>query len=157
MSVIIVGPLAETGGRMNAAGIFVFYGATDDETAIAEVCPPVGSWVVTATFEVIRPLRLLNLGDLGGIRPDSTLSYFDPLGREQAERCAFLRELQQQMLMPVMPENADQGYLITQAIADYLATNEALNLDGILFPSVQVPKDASPGLSAILFHKASGV
>jgi hypothetical protein len=61
------------------------------------------------------------------------------------------------MLMPVMPENADQGYLITQAIADYLATNEALNLDGILFPSVQVPTDASPRLSAILFHKARGV
>ena len=56
-----------------------------------------------------------------------------------------------------MPESADQGYLITQAIADYLATNETLNLDGILFPSVQVPKDASPGLNAILFHKASGV
>lgn len=144
-------------GRMNAAGISVFYGATDDETAIAEVRPPVGSWVVTATFEVIRPLRLLNLGDLGGIRPDSTLSYFDPLRQEQAERCAFLRELQQQMLMPVMPDSADLGYLITQAIADYLATNETLNLDGILFPSVQVPKDASPGLNTILFHKASGV
>lgn len=144
-------------GRMNAAGISVFYGATDDQTAIAEVRPPVGSWVVTATFEVIRPLRLLNLGDLGGIRPDANLSYFDPVRQEQAERCAFLRELQQQMLMPVMPESADQGYLITQAIADYLATNETLNLDGILFPSVQVPKDASPGLNAILFHKASGV
>ena len=59
MSVTIVGPLAETGGRMNAAGISVFYGATDDETAIAGVRPPVGSWVATATFEVIRPLRLL--------------------------------------------------------------------------------------------------
>lgn len=144
-------------GRMNAAGISVFYGATDDETAIAEVRPPVGSWVVTATFEVIRPLRLSNLGNLGGIRPDSTLSYFDPLRQEQAERCAFLRELQQQMLMPVMPDSADLGYLITQAIADYLATNETLNLDGILFPSVQVPKDASPGLNTILFHKASVV
>lgn len=144
-------------GRMNAAGISVFYGATDNQTAIAEVRPPVGSWVVTATFEVIRPLRLLNLGDLDGIRPDADLSYFDPVRQDQAERCAFLRELQQQMLIPVMPESADQGYLITQAIADYLATNEALNLDGILFPSVQVPKDASPGLNAILFHKASGV
>jgi hypothetical protein len=57
----------------------------------------------------------------------------------------------------VMPESADQGYLIIQVIADYLATNETLNLNGILFLSVQVPKDASPGLNAILFHKVSGV
>lgn len=144
-------------GRMNAAGISVFYGATNDETAIAEVRPPVGSWVVTGTFEIVRPLRLLNLSDLGGIRPDISLSYFDPLRREQAQRCAFLRELQQQMLMPVMPENADQGYLITQAIADFLATSESLNLDGILFPSVQGSQGESPGQNVILFHKASGV
>ncbi|APC19140.1 hypothetical protein BLL42_00155 [Pseudomonas frederiksbergensis] len=144
-------------GRMNAAGISVFYGATDDETAMAEVRPPVGSWVVTATFEIVRPLRLLNLSDLGGICPDASLSYFDPVRSEQAQRCAFLRELQQQMLMPVMPESADQGYLITQAIADFLATSESLNLDGILFPSVQGAQGASPGHNVILFHKASGV
>ncbi|MCQ2995346.1 RES family NAD+ phosphorylase [Pseudomonas syringae] len=144
-------------GRMNAVGISVFYGATNDETAIAEVRPPVGSWVVSATFEIIRPLRLLNLNDLGGIRPDGALSYFDPIRREQAQRCAFLRELQQQMLMPVMPESADQGYLITQAIADFLATSESLNLDGILFPSVQGTPGKSPGHNVILFHKASSV
>lgn len=54
---------------MNSTGISVFYGATDDQTAIAEFRLSVGSWVVTATFEVIRPLRLLNLGDLGVNRP----------------------------------------------------------------------------------------
>ncbi|MBP1143221.1 hypothetical protein JOE33_000144 [Pseudomonas sp. PvP027] len=59
--------------------------------------------------------------------------------------------------MPVMPDSAESGYLITQAIADFLATHQGLNLDGILFPSAQVPKDASPGQNVILFHKASGV
>ncbi|WP_024690637.1 RES family NAD+ phosphorylase [Pseudomonas tremae] len=144
-------------GRMNAKGISVFYGATDDHTAIAEVRPPVGSTVVTARFDVIRPLRLLNLNDLNAMRPHRDLSYFNPVRRSLAERCAFLKALQSQLTMPVMPDSAESGYLITQAIADFLATHQGLNLDGILFPSAQVPKDASPGQNVILFHKASGV
>lgn len=144
-------------GRMNAKGISVFYGATDDHTAIAEVRPPVGSMVVTARFDVIRPLRLLNLNDLASMRPHGELSYFNPTRRSLSERCAFLKDLQRQLTMPVMPDSAESGYLITQAIADFLATHEKLNLDGILFPSVQVQQDASPGQNVILFHKASGV
>jgi len=144
-------------GRMNAKGISVFYGATDDHTAIAEVRPPVGSMVVTARFDVIRPLRLLNLHDLASMRPHRELSYFDPVRKSLSERCAFLKALQRQLTMPVMPDWAESGYLITQAIADYLATHDQLNLDGILFPSVQVAQDASPGQNVILFHKASGV
>ncbi len=146
-------------GRMNAKGISVFYGATDEEIAIAEVRPPVGSIVATATFRLLRPLRLLNLSHLSEMRPDSQLSYFDPVRVDQAQRCAFLNELQQQLLMPVMPEAVDQGYLITQAIADFLATHSSLNLDGIIFPSVQTPgTDERPsGQNVILFHKASVV
>ncbi|WP_236171812.1 RES domain-containing protein [Pseudomonas qingdaonensis] len=144
-------------GRMNAKGISVFYGATDDHTAIAEVRPPVGSTVVTARFDVIRPLRLLNLNDLASMRPHRGLSYFNPIRRSLTERCAFLKDLQRQLTMPVMPDSAESGYLITQAIADFLATHEKLNLDGILFPSAQVQQDTSPGQNVILFHKASGV
>lgn len=144
-------------GRMNAKGISVFYGATDDHTAIAEVRPPVGSMVVTARFEVIRPLRLLNLNDLASMRPHRELSYFNPERKSLSQRCAFLKRLQRQLTMPVMPDWSESGYLITQAIADFLATHEALNLDGILFPSAQGPLDASMGQNVILFHKASGV
>lgn len=144
-------------GRMNAKGISVFYGATDDHTAIAEVRPPVGSMVVTARFDVIRPLRLLNLNDLASMRPHGEMSYFNPIRKSLSERCAFLKDLQRQLTMPVMPDSAESGYLITQAISDFLATHEKLNLDGILFPSAQVQRDASPGQNVILFHKASGV
>ena len=144
-------------GRMNAKGISVFYGATAAHTAVSEVRPPVGSYVVTAVFDLTRPLRLLNLSDLSSMRPNHSLSYFDPVRRGQAERCAFLQELKDQMLMPVMPNTADQDYLITQAIADFLACHPGLNLDGILYPSVQTPKNSSPGQNVVLFHKASRV
>lgn len=144
-------------GRMNAKGISVFYGSTDEQTAIAEVRPPVGGFVATAVFDLTRPLRLLSLADLSSVRPRAGLSYFDPDRQEQAERCAFLQQLKERMLIPVMPNAADQDYLITQAIADFLATHPKLNLDGILFPSVQAPEDSAPGQNVVLFHKASGV
>lgn len=144
-------------GRMNAKGISVFYGAIDDPTAIAEVRPPVGSTVVTARFDVIRPLRLLNLNDLATMRPHRELSYFNPVRKRLSEQCAFLKKLQQQLTMPVLPDWTESGYLITQAVADFLATHEQLNLDGILFPSAQSQRDNSTGQNVILFHKASGV
>lgn len=146
-------------GRMNAKGVSVFYGATDIQTAIAEVRPPVGSQVLVATFKVTRPLRLLNLAALSSIRPNRDLSYFEPQRMEQAQRCAFLAELREQLLLPVMPESVDQGYLITQAIADFLSTHPTLNLDGIYFPSIQVSKqdDDLDGHNVILFNKASQV
>lgn len=146
-------------GRMNAKGVSVFYGATNVQTAIAEVRPPVGSLVVSATFSVTRELRLLNLGALNDIRPDQTHSYFQPERMEQGQRCAFLAALREQLLLPVMPEMVEQGYLITQTIADFLPTHPKLNLNGILFPSIQVSQHgrAPAGHNVVLFTKASGV
>lgn len=59
-------------GRINAKGVSVFYGATNLQTAIAEVRPPVGSLVVSATFSVTGELRLLNLGALNDIPPPTS-------------------------------------------------------------------------------------
>jgi RES domain len=46
---------------MNAQGIAVFYGATDPLVALADVRPPVGSTVAVGRFELIRPVRLLDV------------------------------------------------------------------------------------------------
>ena len=46
---------------MNARGISVFYGAVDIKTALSEVRPPVGSRVAVAQFEIIRPIKLLDV------------------------------------------------------------------------------------------------
>ncbi len=53
-----------------------------------------------------------------------------------------------------MPEHELFEYLPTQAIADFLATEAAPPLDGIIFPSVQVAGDA---LNIALFHKSARV
>ncbi len=55
-------------GRMNARGMSVFHGATEDSVAIAEVRPPVGSKVAVAKFSIIRQLRLLDLTALESVQ-----------------------------------------------------------------------------------------
>jgi len=64
----------------------------------------------------------------------------------------FLRKLSSRIARPVMPDDQESEYLPTQAVADFLATEGKVPLDGILYPSVQVD---GAGLNVVLFHKAS--
>ncbi|MGJ8530111.1 RES domain-containing protein [Maritalea sp.] len=137
-------------GRMNARGISAFYGATSPELVLAEVRPPVGSWVAMARFEIIRPLRLLDLAALANVQEQGSI--FDPDYAYRLGRMMFLRTLAKKMARPVMPDDQEMEYLPTQAIADYLSTEGQVPLDGILFPSVQAGGD---GVNAVLFQKAS--
>ena len=58
---------------MNAQGIPVFYGAMEESTCVSEVRPPVGSYVVLAKFELLRPMRLLDLLTLKDVYVGGTL------------------------------------------------------------------------------------
>jgi len=53
-----------------------------------------------------------------------------------------------------MPNDEPLEYLVTQAIADFLANRSVLELDGIAYPSVQDPYG---GRNVILLHKAARV
>jgi hypothetical protein len=143
--------LAEA-GRMNANGISVFYGANEPRVAIAEVRPPVGSQVAVARFDIIRPLRLLDLTALSAVSEGGSI--FDPALAGRLERAMFLRSLSQRMTQPVMPDDEAFDYLPTQVIADFLATENEPAIDGIVFPSVQAAGNA---LNISLFHKAARV
>lgn len=145
-------------GRMNARGISVFYGATSKKNAIAEVRPPVGSYVAVAEFALLRTVRLLDLSSLRGLAVNG-FSRFDPEYLLRYERSSFIKNLSRKLVMPVVPELEEANYLLTQAIADYLSTSERYDLDGILFSSAQKPKEnTDPSVrNIILFHKSSGV
>lgn len=138
-------------GRMNARGISVFYGATEAGVAIAEVRPPVGSNVAAAKFSINRLLRLLNLTALEDVQDAGSI--FDPTLKGRLERVAFLRSLGQRITRPVMPDDEAFEYLATQAIADFLATENDPLLDGIIFRSAQ----SEDGRNVVLFHKAARV
>lgn len=145
-------PKQAISGRMNATGISVFYSSNTPEVALAEVRPPVGSQVAVARFNVIRPLRLLDLTSLRDIAVSG--SVFDPAFADRLARKEFLKSLSGRITLPVMPDDEAFEYLATQAIADYLATENNPRLDGIAFPSVQVK---GRSLNFVLFHKAARV
>lgn len=144
--------LLAAAGRMNARGISVFYGANTPEVAIAEVRPPVGAQVAVAQFEIINPLRLLDLTALKDVAMGG--SVFDAALAGRMERAMFLRSLSQRITRPVMPDDEAFEYLATQAVADFLATEAETPLDGIVFPSVQA---AGAVMNVVLFHKAARV
>ncbi len=129
-------PSDATAGRMNAAGISVFYGATTPEIALSEVRPPVGSKVLIGSFEVIRTLRLLDLVALAELA-DENGSLFDNEYVDRLRRGEFLRGLTQRFSKPVMPNDQALEYLPTQAVADFLAASAEPPFDGVLYPSVQ--------------------
>lgn len=138
-------------GRMNAQGISVFYGATSIQSAISEVRPPVGSRVAVAKFKIVRPLRLLDLTALEYAHADGSI--FDLTLKDRLERVAFLQSLGKHMTRAVMPDDQALDYLATQAIADFLATENEPAFDGIVYRSAQ----AQEGCNVVLFHKASKV
>jgi hypothetical protein len=140
------------GGRMNARGISVFYGADEAATALAEVRPPVGANVVVGRFRLKRGVRLLDLKSFADVLERG--SVFDPTYARRRERAVFLKTLVHRMTMPVMPSDEALEYVPTQAIADFLASRIDPELDGILFPSVQVTGDK---VNVVLFHKAARV
>jgi hypothetical protein len=145
-------PSVAAAGRMNARGISVFYGANDPKVAIAEVRPPVGSQVAVARFEIIRALRMLDLTALNAVSVKGSI--FDPDHAGRMERAMFLRSLSARITRPVMPDDEHFEYLATQAVADFLATESSVPIDGIIFPSVQAAGDV---LNVVLFHKAARV
>lgn len=139
-------------GRMNPHGISVFYGATDPMIALAEVRPPVASRVVVGRFELIRPVRLLDVEALRMLNVEGSI--FDRSYLSRLEKAKFLRWLSRRITTPVMPDDEPYDYLPTQAIADFLATNANPLLHGILYPSVQIGEGKS---NVVLFHKSARV
>lgn len=137
-------------GRMNAFGISVLYGSTDANTAIAEVRPSVGSRVCVAKFDIVRDLNVLDLDILEHILVKE--SYFAKDFSDKVKHAVFLRKLGHLCSKPVLPNDEKFDYLTTQAVAEFLSNNPAI--DGIAYPSVQT---SSPGKNIVLFQKSSRV
>ena len=138
--------------RMNAQGIPVFYGAVDPRTCVSEVRPPVGAHVVVGKFDLLRPVRLLDLDALSNVYAEG--SYFDPGHPEREGRAQFFRHLASEISRPVMPQDEALEYLTTQAVAEYLAHKVDPGIDGIIFVSSQT---GGEGRNVVLFNHARGV
>lgn len=125
-----------TPGRMNPAGISVFYGSRDAETAVAELRVPVGGTAIVGRFEIIRPLRLLDLTRLERI--DNDMSPFHPDYVETSSHAKFLQGFHHEIRKPIVPGREPLEYLPTQVVAEYLWTRDPNSVDGVIFRSSQV-------------------
>ena len=141
-----------TAGRMNAEGIPVFYGALEKETCVSEVRAPVGSFVVLVKFDLLNPIRVLDLEALSNVY--SNFSHFDPNYIEKRNLESFLKELVGEMSRPVMPHEEDREYIATQKVSEYLASQVEPRLHGIIFSSAQT---GGGGCNVVLFNGACSV
>jgi hypothetical protein len=121
-------------------------------TCIAEIRPPVGSHVVIARFDVLRPLRLLDCEALDRLTINA--SPFDPHFVAKRDRAEFLRSFSDQIARPVLPGDEVLGYVPTQVIAEYLAERLVQPIDGIFFKSTQ--RGSAAG-NVMLFNRAARV
>lgn len=136
-------------GRMNSVGVPAFYGAFARATCVAELRPPVGGRVISGKFKLKRSMRVLNFKTLesGYLGPHP--SFFETNFQIKTARREALKMLHQKISMPVLP-GEEREYLITQVIAEYLATQHSPRFDGVIFSSAQ---DKS-GENIVLFAHA---
>ncbi len=119
-------------GRMNPAGISVFYGALSEVTAIAEVRPSVAGLVTVGRFIPSQRFRLLDLSRIG---VGFAGSIFHPNYANRAARLKFLQGFHHLISRPVQPRDEQLEYIPTQAVAEYVSN--VLGFDGILYASAQ--------------------
>jgi hypothetical protein len=141
-----------TAGRMNPAGISVFYASFDAATCVAELRAPVGGNVVVGKFELLKPIRVLDMTILD--EASFALSYFDEdLSRSTAFN-KFLLGFHDEIKKPVLPGDEHLSYLPTQFIAEYLWAHAEPKFDGVIFGSSQI---SNGGRNLVLFPQASSV
>lgn len=133
-------PKLASAGRMNPTGISVFYGSGDAETCVAELRVPVGGSAVVGKFEIIRPLRILDLRGLERAR--RKMSPFHPDFDKRNSYGAFIRGFHEEIRKPVIPGREGLDYLPSQVVAEYLwARAKKGSVDGVIFGSSQVSGD----------------
>lgn len=131
--------LVKIGGRLNAANTSVLYAAEKEEVAINEARPAVGSFVLVACFNVIEPIRLLDVSALKSVFKEK--SSFAPSYKPLSEQEMFISTLSDGLSKPVMPGDEPIDYKITQEISKYLSGPNTLDIDGIIYLSTQTGKD----------------
>jgi hypothetical protein len=81
----------------------------DRRIAVAELRPPIGSYVVLGSFAPTGALRIVDLGVLGD--PFDYEDMFSSRFEEVSTRLAFLAILEQEMSLPVQPLDQELEYI----------------------------------------------
>jgi hypothetical protein len=139
-------PISKAGAnRMSPAGISMFYGATDIETAVAEIGAHSSySWAVVGEFKTTAGLRVVDLSNL----PDlPSIFDSDEQSKVRYDELSFLRNFVEDLTLPIVLDGREHiDYVPTQVFTEYLRYSFPVPLDGLLYPSAQ-----GPGRNVVLF------
>ena len=124
--------------RMSPAGVVMFYGAEDLETAIIETADPradADRRVTYGTFVALRELVLLDLHDLSPLP-----SYFDSSRQDEWNEVSFLRRFAVEIAEPIKKDGRNHvEYVPTQAFTEFvrfeMKRDKDKRIDGIRYTS----------------------
>ena|ERR1700733_429853 len=125
-------------GRANPKGISYLYLATQEETAVAEVRPWIGSYVSIAQFRLKRDVRIVDCVS----KDHSTMIHSYEPGPEERERRVW-QDIDQAFSRPVTSTDDAADYAPTQVLAEFFRER---GLDGIAYGS-----SLGPGHNLALF------
>jgi hypothetical protein len=143
--------------RMSPAGISMFYGSSNQETAVAEVLAHArpdqrlsDTRLTCGTFQTTQDTWILNLSD-----PPELPSLFDPGRAPDRPEIRFLQDFLHDIARPIIPDGREHfEYTPTQVLTEYFRYVHRSPADGpilgILYPSSVAPG----GVSCVLFVAA---
>ena len=137
-------PERAAANRMSPAGISMFYGSTDLDTAVAEIGAHSSyGHAVTGEFTPAREIRLIDLTKLPNL-PSIFGSRF--AGRYYA--ILFLREFIHDLTLPIDLDGREHiDYVPTQVFTEYLKYSFPARVDGLMFGSSQ-----GSGANVVVFY-----
>jgi hypothetical protein len=123
---------ARTSNRMSPAGIPMFYGAFDQDTAVQEVTRGKQGRLAVGTFGLSRSCMVVDF-----TRLPSVPSMFDPERGHQRRTLLFLHQFVKQMAKPVRDGYDQVDYVPTQVVAEFLLKvfNPDNPVQGLIYPS----------------------
>lgn len=142
---------AKYANRMSPAGIPMFYGSLEADTAFKEVVDISGSRrskiVSIATFRTLKKLIVLDLCHLPEVP-----SLFDKSSRHLRSSLIFMRHFGEEFRKPIKKSKLENiEYVPTQVFTEYIRHKyediEGNSIEGILYPSSRNPG----GISCALF------
>jgi hypothetical protein len=135
---------AARANRMSAAGIPMFYGALDSDTAVAETVDPADAaerLVTVGRFELTAPLIVVDFMRLPARPP----GLFDPDRRAERGTHGFLLAFVQRLSLPVRRDGGEHiDYVPTQMLSEFLlhelVTPQGVRPAGLLHRSAARPE-----------------
>jgi hypothetical protein len=126
---------ASKANRMSPAGIALFYGSGDFDTAVAEVAERSDDdWVTGGRFETSRACRVVNFTKL-----EDPPSIFDGRNRHRRRPLIFLHHLVEELRKPARETWEQLDYVPTQVVTEFLLRIflDGRAVVGLLYPSAQ--------------------